>query len=141
MSLTERQIRLVQASFARLVPEADSVAEIFYMRLLVLAPEIRWPQPPAAIGRGHSFVSVLEALVGALDNPCALAQVCADLAQRSAEREIEPRHYPLIGSVLIEVLHDGLGADFTPEVRHAWLKAYAQILDAMIEAVHPARAA
>ena len=46
----------------------------------------------------------------------------------------EPAHYPVVGAALLDTLAQGLGEDFTPEVREAWTTAYGTLSGVMIEA-------
>jgi nitric oxide dioxygenase len=44
---------------------------------------------------------------------------------------VQPRHYRAFGTVLINVLADVYGDDFTPELRDAWDVAYRLVADSM----------
>ena len=44
---------------------------------------------------------------------------------------VTDEHYSSVGRALIWTLEQGLGADFTPEVRQAWTTVYALLADTM----------
>ena len=56
------------------------------------------------------------------------------LAQRHVGYGVKDEHYATVGEALIWTLEQGLGEDFTPDVREAWTEAYTYFADVMIEA-------
>jgi hemoglobin-like flavoprotein len=47
---------------------------------------------------------------------------------------VEDRHYATVGEALLWTLEQGLGKDFTAEVREAWASAYGLLSRTMMDA-------
>lgn len=70
--------------------------------------------------------------------------MAGQLARRHVGYGVQPQHYDVVGAALVWTLEQGLGQDFTPQVRQAWLSAYSTLACAMKDAAadaKPARAA
>ena len=53
-----------------------------------------------------------------------LEETLFQLGCRHVERQCRPHHWPMVGEALFYVLEQGLGDDFTFEVREAWITLY-----------------
>lgn len=141
--MTPDQIRLVQASFEKVAPIADTAAGLFYARLFEIAPEVE----PLFSGdmelQGRKLMKMLAGVVAGLSRPETIVPAAEALAERHVAYGARPEHYAPVGAALIWTLHKGLGEAFTPEVRDAWLAAYDMLAGVMIGAVRrtPAPAA
>ena len=132
--LTEPQINLVQTSFAKVAPIADQAASIFYARLFEIAPEVR-PMFKADISeQGTKLMKTLGIAVNSLTNLEGLVPVIENLAVKHVGYGVKDEHYAPVGEALIWTLGQGLGDDFTEEVKVAWLEVYALISTTMINA-------
>jgi nitric oxide dioxygenase len=69
--------------------------------------------------------------VGSLERLETLAPVVRQLGMRHAGYQVKEPHYETVGSALLWTLEKGLGADFTPEARHAWTKVYWMLAETM----------
>lgn len=139
--MTPDQIALVQASFARLAPQADAVATAFYARLFQIDPGLRAMFPVDLGPQRAKLMQMLGAAVRGLDDVPALLPVVAALGRRHAGYGVQPRHYDTVGRALLDTLASGLGADFTPSLRQAWSAVYAALAAAMQAAGQPEGAA
>ncbi|TWO71032.1 hemin receptor [Caenimonas sedimenti] len=129
--MTPRQIKLVQASFAQVRPIAATAAELFYNRLFSLDPALR-PMFKGDIARqGQMLMSMIGAAVLGLGNLERLAPVVRDLGARHAGYGVRTEHYATVGAALLWTLEQGLGPQFTDEVREAWTAAYGLLSDVM----------
>ncbi|WP_010141564.1 globin family protein [Oceanicola sp. S124] len=133
------EITLVQSSFAKVWPIKGKAAEIFYADLFDTAPEVK----PLFAGadmqkQGGKLMQMLNAVVKGLNDIPALLPVAADLAARHVEYGVQPAHYEAVGASLLRTLEAGLGEDFTPEVKAAWVTAYTTLSGAMIASAYPA---
>lgn len=132
--MTPEQIRLVQESFAQLVPIKDEVAGMMYERLFELDPSLR------ALFRGdmarqRSRLAVAIAMVvHGLKNSAAMVPVLEELGRRHVGYGVRPEHYDTVGEALLFALGRALGDGFTPEVEQAWAEAYQLIASTMIKA-------
>ncbi len=130
--MTPKQIELVQASFARVAPNADVVAALFYGRLFEIAPEIRSLFKDNMSEQGRKLIGMLAAVVNGLSNLETILPAAKALAVRHVSYGVKRGHYVPVGEALIWTLETGLGADFTSDTRDAWLAAYGVLSGAMI---------
>ena len=129
--MTPDQIALVQASFARLAPQADAVARAFYDRLFAIDPALRALFPADLTGQRAKLMQMLAAAVQGLSDVPALLPVVASLGRRHAGYGVRREHYATVGQVLLDTLRSGLGADFTPRLAQAWSAVYTALASAM----------
>jgi nitric oxide dioxygenase len=134
-------IRLVQASFAQVAPIAEQAASLFYARLFELAPELRPLFRGDMAEQGRKLMAMLATVVGGLSRLDTLVPAARALAQRHVAYGAQPEHYAVVGTALLDTLAKGLGDDFTPEVRAAWIEAYGLLSGAMLDAHRAAEVA
>lgn len=135
--MTPRQISLVQASFARLLPISDRVGARFYARLFQLAPETRAMFPDDLAEQQRKLVATLAAVVEALDRIDTILPAVRALAVRHVDYGVSEEHYSPVGLALIETLRELLGAAFDGELEQAWRDAYHLVATTMIDAAPP----
>lgn len=134
--VTITQKDLVQRSFADVLPIADDVAALFYMRLFALAPSVRAMFPRDLTDQRRKLVQMLTAAVKGLDRPEQLIPVVQDLGRRHASYGVVDAHYAIVAQALISTLEIALGRSFTPAVQEAWTAVYALLATTMMEAAH-----
>jgi len=134
--MTPEQIKLVQDSFATIRPAAPKVAELFYSRLFMVAPQVRPMFPENMDEQGKKLMAVLGTAVQSLTNLPALIPILEKLAQTHLSYGVEAAHYDVVGEVLLWTLEQGLGDDFTQDVNEAWAQTYAIISQTMCEAAY-----
>lgn len=138
--MDQRQIELVQRSFARAAKHGPHVAATFYAELFTIDPSLRALFRGDMIVQGQKLMTMLEQVVTALSEPDAVLLVARELAVRHVAYGVEPHHYALVGTALLRTLRHELGAEFTAETRAAWATAYQLLSDVMREAAYgPAR--
>jgi hemoglobin-like flavoprotein len=129
--MTPQQIALVRTSFAAVRPIADSAAALFYGRLFELDPSLRSLFKSDLHGQGRLLMQMIGVAVDSLDRLDELAPKLTSLGRRHAGYGVRNRHYDTVGAALLWTLEQGLGTDFTPEVREAWISAYALLARTM----------
>ncbi|MGR4871290.1 globin family protein [Variovorax sp. LARHSF232] len=132
--MTPTQIELVQSSFAKVALISDQAAAIFYSRLFDLAPEVRALFKGDMVEQGRKLMTMLGSVTRQLNQLHTLVPVAERLAERHVGYGAVPAHYAVVGAALIGTLDEGLGADFTPDVRIAWETAYGTLSGVMIAA-------
>jgi hemoglobin-like flavoprotein len=130
--MTPEQVKLIQDSFAKVAPNADTAAEIFYDRLFAVAPQVRPLFPDDMTEQRRKLMATLAVVVNGLTDLDAIMPAASALAKRHVTYGAEPAHYPVVGEVLLWTLSRGLGPDWTPEVATAWTGAYARLSEFMI---------
>ncbi len=132
--MTPEQVKLVQDSFAKVVPIADTAADLFYDRLFAIAPEVR-PMFPADLGeQKKKLISMLVTAVTNLHQVEAILPAVEDLGRRHGAYGVKDAHYDPVGAALLWTLEQGLGDAFTPPVRDAWTQTYVTLAGAMKQA-------
>ena len=127
MTLTEKQIQLVQNSFALVAPIADTAAEIFYGRLFELDPSLRHMFKSDMKEQGRKLMQMLSVAVHALNNLDSIIPAIQAMGQRHVGYGVTMEHYAVVGEALIWTLEKGLGEAFTAEVKEAWIALYALV--------------
>ncbi len=135
------QVELVQSSFAKVVPIAETAAELFYDRLFELDPSLRSLFRSDMKEQGKKLMASLQMVVGNLRNLDRIVPGVQAMALRHVNYGVKNSDYAVVGQALIDTLEKGLGAGFTPEVREAWLSAYTILANTMKSAVSASQAA
>jgi hemoglobin-like flavoprotein len=126
---------LVQGTFEQVEAIADTAAELFYNRLFEVDPKIRSLFKGDMKEQGRKLMSTLKVAVKGLDDLGKLVPVVEKLGRDHAGFGVEAAHYATVADVLLWTLEQGLGDDFTPEVRDAWSSVYFLLAETMIGAV------
>lgn len=140
--LTEQQKILVQESWAKVAPIADTAAALFYARLFELDPAV---QPMFANldmkEQGRKLMQMIGTAVRGLDTLGELVPAVQALGKRHVGYGVKAEHYDTVGTALLDTLDKGLGDEFTPEVREAWTITYTTLATVMKEASYGPEAA
>ena len=139
--MTPEKIALVQDSFAKVAPIAETAADIFYDRLFEIAPEVRSLFPEVMTDQKKKLMQMLATAVNGLKDLDAIAPAVQSLGARHAAYAVKEEHYDSVGAALLFTLGKGLGDDFTPEVKEAWTETYGVLASVMIDAQKAAAAA
>jgi hemoglobin-like flavoprotein len=132
--MNQQQIALVQDSWSRVEPIADTAAALFYGRLFEVAPEVRPMFRGDLAEQGRKLMLMLAVVVRGLDRLDRLVPGVQRLGRRHAGYGVRPEHYDAVGGALLWTLEQGLGDAFTPEVRDAWATAYGALATTMRDA-------
>lgn len=137
MSITKRQITLIQDSFSKVAPIADKAAEIFYNKLFEYDPSLRGLFKNNMKDQGRKLMSVLGVAVSSLNDLNALVPTLQALAKTHVGYGVKPEDYTPVGNALLFALKQGLGSAFTPELRRAWTDVYQLVANVMRESAYP----
>lgn len=129
--MTPRQKELVQTSWEKVVPIADIAAELFYGRLFELDPSLRPLFKTDIKEQGKKLMTMITTAVRALDNLPALVPAVQALGRRHGGYGVKDEHYATVATALLWTLEKGLGPDFTPETKEAWVVVYTILADTM----------
>lgn len=129
--MTPMQKSLVQRSFERIVPIADTAAALFYGRLFELDPALRGLFKNDMQEQGRKLMTMIGLAVQRLDQLETLGPTLADLGRRHIAYGVRDTDYATVAQALLWTLEQGLGDDFTPELREAWTIVYGVLAGAM----------
>jgi hemoglobin-like flavoprotein len=131
---TELQVELLEASFAKIKPQADDFVTSFYENLFTDYPAA---QPLFAHTdmkeQGKKLLASLVFVVENLRKPGQLSEALKGLGARHVKYGALPEHYPLVGNTILKTFGQYLGADWTEETKQAWVNAYGLITQVMLE--------
>ena len=130
--MTPRQVTLVQESFAKIVPIREQAAALFYNRLFAIDPTTRPLFRGDMKSQGAKLMAAIGAVVKSLDRIDTILDDFRTLARSHHRYGVRDEHYASVGAALLWTLEQGLGFDFTPDVRRAWATAYDLLSAAMI---------
>lgn len=132
--MTPQQKHLVQTTFAKVAPIADDAAALFYGRLFELDPSLRPMFTTDLKEQGRKLMRMIGMAVNGLDRLDELVPVVRQLGARHAGYGVRDEHYGTVAAALVWTLEQGLGADFTPEVKDAWVAVYGVLATTMKDA-------
>ena len=132
--MTPDHVALVQGSFQKVVPIADTAADLFYDRLFEIAPEVRPLFPQDLAEQKKKLIQMLATAVGNLHQIDDIVPAVQDLGRRHVSYGVEDAHYDKVGAALLDTLEKGLGDDWTPQTATAWTEVYTVLATTMKEA-------
>lgn len=138
--MTPQQVTLVQDSFAKVRPIADTAADLFYGRLFEIAPGVRAMFPEDMREQKKKLMAMLGLAVTNLHKPDTVVPALQALGRQHVAFGTQAAHYAPVGEALLWTLEQGLGPDFTPEVREAWTETYGLVARVMQDAAADVRA-
>jgi nitric oxide dioxygenase len=130
--VTPEQIKLVQQSFAKVVPISEQAAALFYERLFEVAPAVKAMFPADMTEQRRKLMATLAVVVNGLGKLDSVLPAASALAKRHVSYGAIPEHYPVVGGALLWTLEKGLGDAWTPEIAAAWTAAYGTLSGYMI---------
>ena len=132
--MTPRQIDLVQGTWQKVLPIRETAAGLFYGRLFELDPALRDLFKGDLEEQGRKLMAMLTMTVNGLTRLEAIVPAVADLGRRHAGYGVTDADYDTVASALLWTLEQGLGAEFTAEVKEAWAGAYTLLAATMKQA-------
>lgn len=132
--MTERKIALVQTSWEKCIPIADTAAEIFYAKLFELDPSLKSLFSSDMKEQGRKLMTMITTAVRSLNNLEAIVPAVQSMGKRHGGYGVKDEHYETVGAALIWTLGQGLGDDFTDETKEAWIETYTILATTMKDA-------
>ena len=132
--VTPEQIAIVQESFARVEPIADTAAELFYGRLFDIAPDLQSLFNGDMAEQQRKFMATLKTAVTGLNDPDRLIPVVQSLGVRHEGYGVVDANCDTVAEALLWALEKGLGDDFSADVKDARVAVYGLLSKIMKEA-------
>ena len=131
-SMSPHEKALVKETWRKLTPMADAAARLFYERLFEIDDTTRplFKTTDLAEQR-QKLIHALVMVVQGLDHLEALVPTLEGLGRRHVQYGVTNGHYESVGAALLWTLEQGLGSEWTSEVKAAWLSAYLLLTDVM----------
>jgi len=122
--MTPEQVEQVKQSFAKVAPIAETAADLFYGKLFELDPELKQLFKGDMKEQGAKLMATLNVVVNGLADLDMIVPAVQQLGRRHVGYGVKDSHYDIVGEALIWTLGQGLGDDFTEDVKQAWSTAY-----------------
>jgi len=134
--MTPEKILLVRSSWQQVLPIKDTAAALFYGQLFELDPSLRSMFKGDMVEQGRKLMMIINTAVNSLDDLGPILGAVEDMGRRHVAYGVTEAHYDTVGSALIWTLGKGLGEQFTPAVKDAWVETYTTLASAMKQAAY-----
>ncbi len=138
--MTPEQITLVKTSWEKVLPIADTAAELFYGKLFDLDPSLKPMFKGDMTEQGQKLMRMISTAVNGLDRLDDIVPAVQQLGVRHVSYGVKDAHYDTVGAALVWTLGQGLGEAFTEDVKTAWVTVYGILADTMKSAAAEAAA-
>ena len=139
--ITPHQVKIVQDSFEKVKPIADTAADIFYERLFETTPELRSLFPADMADQKGKLMKTIGIAVNGLDKLDTIVPTVKALGAKHVDYGVKDSHYGNVGAALLYTLEAGLGEDWDLELKEAWTATYSIVSTTMIAGADEARSA
>ena len=134
--MTPEKIALVRSSWQQVLPIKETAAQLFYGQLFELDPSLRPMFKGDMVEQGRKLMTIINTAVNSLDDLGPILGAVQDMGRRHVGYGVTEAHYDTVGSALIWTLGKGLGEQFTPAVKDAWVETYTTLASAMKQAAY-----
>ncbi len=124
-------IQLVQNSWQKVVAIGPQAAALFYQNLFEADPALKPLFKGDLQAQGKKLIEMISVAVSKLTELNVLIPVLQNLGKRHGGYGVQDSHYDTVAAALIKTLAQGLGDDFTPETKGAWVEVYSVMADVM----------
>jgi hemoglobin-like flavoprotein len=132
--MTPKQVELVQGSWKKVLPIADTAAAIFYKKLFELDPALKSLFKSDMKEQGRKLMAMISVAVTGLGRLDTIVPAVQDLGRRHVGYGVKGKHYDTVATALVFTLEKGLADAFTPEVKEAWVTTYGVLAKTMKDA-------
>ena len=134
--MNTEKIALVRSSWQQVLPIKDTAAQLFYGQLFELDPSLRNMFRGDMVEQGRKLMAMINTVVNSLDKLGPILGRIEELGRGHVAYGVTEAHYDTVGNALIWTLGQGLGEQFTPAVKEAWVEAYTTLATTMKQAAY-----
>ncbi|MDO6763627.1 NO-inducible flavohemoprotein [Agarivorans sp. 1_MG-2023] len=130
-------INIIKATVPAVKANADNITACFYPLMFKQHPEVIpfFNQTNQAKGsQPKALANAVVAYAANIDELGNLSEAVSKIVQKHCSLDIQPAHYDIVGSCLLQAIAKVLGDAATPEIIDAWGKAYGQLAKILIDA-------
>jgi methyl-accepting chemotaxis protein len=126
-------VEAIERSFALLAPRATELVRRFYEELFRRHPAVK-PLFAHTDSRKQQakLLAALKLVVANVRTPEKLAKPLAELGRKHVAYGAAPAHYPAVAAVLLDVMKEMAGPNWTPPIERAWREALNAIATLML---------
>ena len=136
--MDQAQQDLVRTSFAKVAPNADLAAGMFYDRLFAIDPALKNLFKENLNTQAQKLISMITFVVHKLNNLQDVVKDVKALGKRHKNYNVKPEHYAVVAQALLWTLEKGAGDTWTEDHRDAWVAAYTILSQTMMQAASEA---
>lgn len=122
--MTSEDILLVQESWLKITPVKHVTAELFYVKLSELDPDLRLLFDDDLQASNRKFVQLIDATVHGLERTDVLMAAVREVGIRNPTFGLNDAHHGTVAAALLWTLAKALRGDFTPTVKAAWIRIF-----------------
>ena len=132
--MTPKQIGLIRVTWDKVLPISETAAELFYGKLFELDPALEPLFKGDLKEQGKKLMTMLDTVVKSLDNLEAIIPAAQASGVCHVGYGVKDEDYTTVANALLWTLGQGLGEEFTDEVKEAWVAAYTVLSGVMKDA-------
>lgn len=132
--VSAEEIRLVQDSWEKVKPISVAAAELFYARLFELDPEASALFKGNMEIQGVKLMNMITVAVDHLNDIDHVVEAIQASGRRHVDYGVKDSQYETVGEAFLGTLNEGLGDEFTEEVKQAWVNVYGVLAKTMKDA-------
>jgi nitric oxide dioxygenase len=136
--LTDSQRDIIKATVPLLETGGEALTTHFYKMMLSEYPEVRplFNQKHQSSGdQPRALANSVLMYARNIDRLEAMGPLASQIVNKHVALQIQPEHYPIVGTCLLRAIREVLGAEIaTDAVIDAWAAAYGQLADILIGA-------
>lgn len=136
--LNETQRDIIKATVPLLETGGEQLTDHFYKLMLRKYPQVRPLFNKAHQASGSQQRALANGILmyaRNIDKLDALDSMARRIVNKHVSLQVQPEHYPIVGTCLLQAIREVLGPDVaTDEVISAWDAAYHQLADLLIDA-------
>jgi hemoglobin-like flavoprotein len=136
--MTAQQAQAVQLSWEYIIMNVDDAGLLFYDRLFQSNPELKPLFKGNMEEQAQKLVDLITFAVSKLNNLGEIVDDVKALGKRHKGYNVTPEHYNMVAVVLLWTLEQGLGNQWTEELKEAWVQVYTTLASVMIGAAQEA---
>lgn len=137
--VSQEDIKLVQESWKKVEPIAETAAELFYARLFELDPSAMTLFKGDMKEQGAKLMNMIAIAVNNLNSLENIVDALKASGRRHVDYGVDDSQYDTVGQAFLDTLEKGLGDAFTPQVKQAWTTVYGILAATMIGAAQEYR--
>lgn len=139
--MTQNYTGIVHANLERLFPVRHKFAERFYDQLLLEIPELSKVLGADRKRQETMLFAMISMIVKGMDAGREMDSELMELGRMHAQAQVEEWHFPVFGSVFLDVM-----IEFLPTANHAllaqaWWNVYTRIYEDMFQGMADERSA
>ncbi|MEO3751740.1 globin domain-containing protein [Streptomyces sp. B6B3] len=129
-----RDAVIIRRTLAEIEPVADQATSYFYALLFLNNPGLRDMFPAAMDTQRDRIFRALLTAAERIDDEAGLTEYLNELGRGHRKYGTRSEHYPAVGECLMSALERYAVRTWSPEAEGAWVRAYTQISQTMIDA-------